>query len=86
MKLWIRNIVANRIARFGPKIRDAYNGELLGRGLVVALGSKVWVIGYSGEKPLAPVFLPQTRLCYWKQGLGFTTRELPEFTRVDENY
>lgn len=69
-----------RTARFlGPPIRDAYTGEVIGRGLVVGFGNRIWVIGV--KENLLPVFLPQTRLTYWRQCLGFTRHPPVDFPR-----
>jgi len=64
------------------KIHDAFTGEFLGRGWVITFGRGVYVIGYRGDKPLVPVFLPQKRLRYWRLELGFTTKEQPDFKNV----
>ena len=63
-------------------IRDCETGEILGRGFFLGWGAAIWLIGYSGS-PLIPKFLPQRRLTYWKQSIGFTTTEKPDFPRMD---
>lgn len=69
-----------RIARaLGSPIRDAYSGEVIGRGLVIALGRRIWVIGV--EENLVPVFAPQRRLTYWRQQLGFTRHPPVDYPR-----
>ncbi len=67
-----------RIARtIGTKIVDPQSGESLGRALVIPWRGKIHVIGL--ERPLRPFFVPQQRLTYWKQELGFTTHPPPDF-------
>ncbi len=70
------------VKRLGFKIYDARTGEFLGRALVVSLCSRVYVIGYRGDKPLVPVFLPQKQLQYWRQELGFTSLGDPDFNNI----
>ena len=67
-----------RIARgLGTPVVDQRTGRLLGRALIVAFRGKVHVIGLHAS--VQPVFLPQPRLTYWKQELGFETRPAPDF-------
>lgn len=69
-----------RLARaIGPPIRDAYSGEIIGRGLVIGFGNKIWVIGV--RENLIPVFVPQRRLTYWRQSIGFTRHPPVDFPR-----
>ena len=77
VKLALR-AVALSVARFvGSDLVDARTGHVLGRALLVSFGGKVHVIGL--ETSVVPVFLPQSRLTYWKQELGFTKHPPPDF-------
>lgn len=67
------------------EIRDAFTGEVLGRGWIIGFGCHVYVIGYRGDKPLVPVFLPQEQLRYWRLDIGFTTKGEPDFKNVRED-
>ena len=76
-KLALRAVVL-RVARvLGSPVRDVHTGQLLGRALIVAFRGKVHVIGL--ETAVRPVFVPQDRLTYWKQQLGFTAHPPPDF-------
>jgi hypothetical protein len=70
LTLWLAHL-------FGSRIVDVRTGRLLGRGLLVPFRGKIHVIGL--EKPVIPVFVPQERLTYWKQELGFTAHPPPDF-------
>jgi hypothetical protein len=80
LKQSIRDFILRLTDVLASEITDCVSGERLGRGLVVGLGGKVAVIGYSG-RPLTPCFLPQARLTYWKQEIGFTSQPAPDFPR-----
>lgn len=70
--------MVGRIARaIGSPIRDAYTGEVIGWGLVIGFGNRVWLIGC--QEHLRPVFKPQKRLTYWRQDLGFTRHPPVDF-------
>jgi len=66
---------------FSTTIRDCCTGEKLGRGLLVSLGGKILLIGYRG-RALIPRFLPQVHLSFWKQAIGFTAQEQPDFASL----
>ena len=65
------------------KIRDAQSGRILGRVLMIPWGGKIHVIGL--PEAVRPFFLPQKRLTYWKQEIGFTVRPAPDFPHLDRN-
>ncbi len=74
---FLRNLFL-RLARWlGSEIIDARTGRPLGRALLIAWRGRAWVIGL--EREVRPVFLPQTRLTYWRQELGFATHPEPDF-------
>ena len=67
-----------RLARaLGSEITDARTGKNLGRALLFCWGGRIWVIGL--QHSVYPLFLPQTRLTYWRQELGFATHPEPDF-------
>jgi hypothetical protein len=64
---------------FGSHIRDARTGESLGRAFFLPWRGRILVIGNTGA--VEPVFLPQERLTYWKQELGFARKSVVDFPR-----
>ncbi len=80
MKMIIRSIGLKLARLFGSKIIDAETGEPLGRALLLPGRGKIHVVGL--ETPVRPVFMPQKRLTYWKQEIGFTVRAEPDFPRL----
>ena len=67
-----------RVARaLGTEIVDARTGERLGRAFLFCWAGRVWIVGL--QRPVCPVFLPQQRLTYWRQELGFATHPEPDF-------
>ena len=85
LKKWFNELSWTLCERFAPAIIDVRTGKELGHGLVLAFGSKVWVIGYRGSQPLVPVFLPEKKLRYWKLRIGFTTTEEPDYPNIRES-
>lgn len=79
----MRTIGMKLVRRFGARLRDAETGEVLGRVLIVPWRGRIHVIGLE-EVTVRPAFLPQQRLTYWKQDLGFTRLPLPDFPREAE--
>jgi hypothetical protein len=77
VKMKIRAAVLWLAQRFGSEIRDYRTGASLGRAVMVCWKGKVHFIGLSHA--LVPNFLPQDRLTYWKQELGFTQQPKPDF-------
>ncbi|MEM7387603.1 MAG: hypothetical protein AAF514_21930 [Verrucomicrobiota bacterium] len=67
---------------FGMTLRDERTGEVLGKALVIPWRGKVHLIGYRNETPLTPEFLPQERITYWKQTLGFRSYPDPDYQRL----
>ncbi len=67
----------------GSRIRDAHTGKVVGTAFVVAWRGKVHLIGYSGL-PVYPVFLPQAKVIYWRQSLGFAAHSDPDFEHVGD--
>lgn len=57
---------------FGSRIDDVHSGERLGNAFIIVWGGCIWVIGYTGNKPLLPTWLSENRVSYWRYRLGFT--------------
>lgn len=77
MRIAFRNLLV-RVARWcGTTVYDVETGQPLGRALVFAWRGRIHLIGF--ESPVRPVFLPQTRLTYWKQEMGFAAPREPDF-------
>ena len=55
---------------FGTRITDFETGRPLGRAFIIAWRGKLHVIGL--KLAVRPMFLPQKRLTYWKQEIGFS--------------
>jgi hypothetical protein len=69
------------IARlFGTRMIDCATGRNLGKALFVPWRGKIHIIGLN--QAVRPVFFPQKRLRYWKQELGFTVHEKPDFEKL----
>jgi len=81
MRNLLRHLGQFWISRFGSPIRDEATGELLGRAIVLVWRGRIHLIGFSGGTPLKPVFRTQDRVRYWRQSLGFTRPEQPDFPR-----
>jgi hypothetical protein len=63
----------------GSEIRDCQTGKPLGRGLVFWWGGRVHLLGC--DCAVVPVPIPQQRLTYWKQAIGFTAHRPVDFSR-----
>ncbi len=83
IKQFVRKVGLSIFRAFGTTIVDAESGVRLGRAFLLPWRGRVMVIGL--EIPVRPVFLPQTRLSYWKQELGFTTHPAPNFPRCGKD-
>jgi hypothetical protein len=66
---------------FGFKITEATSGEDLGKYIIIPWRGKLHFIGLdsSHAKPFYPVFIPQERVTYWKQTLGFRLHPTPDY-------
>ena len=83
MRKILRAIGLAIVHTFGASIVDYRSGKSLGRALVVPWRGRIHFIGL--ESAIIPSFLPQKRLTYWKQELGFTVHVPPDFENVREN-
>ena len=63
---------------FGARITDQRTGRCAGKALVLPWRGRLHVIGLE-EARLRPHFLPQERLTYWRQELGFSSHPEPDF-------
>ena len=77
LKDLLRRLVLALARRCGSKIVDAETGRFLGRAFLLPWKGSVAVIGLAEE--VKPVFLPQKRLTFWKQDLGFTVPSAVDF-------
>ncbi len=77
VKMALRAVILRLARRLGAPVVDQRTGRTLGRALVLTIGGRVHVIGL--DAIVQPVFLPQPRLTFWKQELGFTTHPAPDF-------
>ena len=80
LKQLVRDIAVATIQRVGTQICDYQTGRPLGRVLIIPWRGKIHIIALGTA--VRPVFLPQKRLTYWKQELGFTTHPAPDFPRT----
>ena len=78
--LWLRNVGVRIAQTLGTRIVDQRTGEVIGRGFFVAWRGKIHVIGL--EKPMRVVWLPQKRITYWKQEIGFASHPPVDFPNV----
>jgi exopolysaccharide biosynthesis WecB/TagA/CpsF family protein len=83
VKLHLRNAFLRLVDLLSREIFDLEDGRPLGRALLFGQGDGVRVIGHEGLPPLIPRFIPQERLTYWKQSIGFTTPPRPDFPRIE---
>lgn len=67
---------------FGMRITDSETGKTLSRAFVIPWRGKIHVIGLKAA--VHPVFLPQKRITYWKQEIGFVAHPDVDFSR--ENF
>ena len=74
---FVRRVVITLARSVGAKITDAETGKVLGRAFLFPWRGKIAVIGLEAE--VKPVFLPQKRLTFWKQDIGFTVLQPPDF-------
>jgi hypothetical protein len=62
---------------FASDLVDFRTGEKVGRALLLPWRGKIHVIGL--EEPVQVAFLPQKRLTFWKQEIGFSAHPAPDF-------
>jgi hypothetical protein len=62
---------------FASDLVDFRTGKKIGRALLLPWRGKIHVIGL--EEAAQVAFLPQERLTFWKQEIGFTAHPPPDF-------
>ena len=69
------------IRLIGMRVRDVRTGKDLGKYLFIPWRGRILVfgLGTTNDEPFYPVFLPQTRLTYALQELGFQQHPEPDF-------
>jgi hypothetical protein len=78
-KRLVRDVGLAMLRACGSEIVDCETGAQLGRALLFPWRGTIKVIGL--DTPVRAVFLPQRRLTYWKQDIGFTVHPPPDFPR-----
>jgi hypothetical protein len=82
MRLLLRNLGLRILRALGTTIVDQRTGEKLGRAFFFPWKGRIVVVGLESDAPVRPQFLPQKRLTFWKQEIGFTTFPVPDFQKV----
>jgi len=77
LKRLFRDAGLRVLRALGSELVDVDTGAPLGRAFLFTWRGRLLVIGL--ENAVRPVFLPQQRLTYWKQELGFTVHRPPDF-------
>ena len=80
MRKLLRSIGLALARAFGTRLVDFRTGKDLGKAFIFTWGGKIHVVGL--ETAVRAVFLPQKRLTYWKQEIGFTAHPPPDFPNV----
>ena len=62
---------------FASDLVDFRTGKKIGRALLLPWRGKIHVIALDAAVQVA--FIPQERLTFWKQEIGFTAHPLPDF-------
>jgi hypothetical protein len=62
---------------FASDLVDFRTGKKIGRALLLPWRGKIHVIGL--EEAVQVAFIPQERLTFWKQEIGFTVHPPPDF-------
>ena len=83
MRKFIRAIGLGIVRKIGWRITDYRTGKVLGRAIIIPWRGRIHVIGL--ESAVIPTFMPQQRLTYWKQELGFTVHDPPDFEKIRPN-
>jgi hypothetical protein len=65
------------VQKLGIRLIDTQTGECLGRVLIVPWRGKIHVIGLARSVRVS--WLPQNRVTYWKQEIGFAAYPAPDF-------
>ncbi len=81
LKLQVRNQWVRLLRLFGDRIVDCRTGRALGKALLIPWRGQILVL--AAESPLIPLPIGRKRMRYWKQGIGFTVHEPPDFYFAD---
>jgi hypothetical protein len=79
MRMFLRRLGLRLLRALGTTVVDQRTGEPVGRAFFIGWRGRVIAIGLENEPPLRPHFLPQERLTYWKQEIGFSSHPHPDF-------
>lgn len=77
--LQMRNFILAVFRCLGSDVHDFETGAKIGRALLVPWRGRILLIGL--ETPVTIHFLPQKRITYWKQEIGFRLAPTPNFPR-----
>jgi len=77
LKIQMRNVGVRLAQLFGTRIIDQRTGRIIGRAFVVPWRGKIHVIGL--DTPARVNWIPQERVTYWKQEIGFETHPPPDY-------
>jgi hypothetical protein len=80
LRRFIRGAVVGLAQTVGTRLVDCKTDRSLGKALIIPWRGKIHVIGL--DKSVRPAFLPQKRVTYWKQELGFTIHDPPDFEHL----
>ena len=70
---------------FGSTLRDEENAETLGKAFIVPCLGRIYILGYTGVKPLRAVPRRADKLTYWKISVGFAGPKEPDFPRCADS-
>jgi hypothetical protein len=77
MKNFLKTLALGVTRLLATPVRDLETGRPLGRVFAFAFRGKVHVIGL--DTAARAIFLPQKRVTYWKQEIGFARHPSPDF-------
>jgi hypothetical protein len=80
MRKLIRSFGLAIAHKFGARITDHRTGKVVGRAIIFPWRGRIHIIGLEGS--VVPTFMAQQRLTYWKQELGFTVHDQPDFEKL----
>ena len=80
--MFLRSIGLSVAHVFASDLHDYLTGERIGRALLIPWRGQIHVIGLDATIRVA--WIPQKRLTYWKQEIGFTKHPPVDFPNVRE--
>ncbi len=83
MRMLLRSVGLSVAKIFASDLHDYRNGERIGRALLIPWRGQIHAIGL--DVAVRVCWVPQKRLTYWKQEIGFTTHPPPDFPRLDRS-